>query len=70
MLGQSNNSHYNLIGMRTISGERPPVSDVDFQNEVSTYGMIGFTGDINDDWTVEIEKGDRSDRVDQAPEDV
>ena len=28
---------------------RPPVSDVDFQNEVSGYGMAGFVGDANDD---------------------
>lgn len=41
---------------------RPPVSDVDFQNEVSAYGMPGFIGDINDDWVVEIEKGDSSDK--------
>lgn len=41
---------------------RPPVSDVDFQNEVSAYGLTGFVGDINDDWVVEIEKGDRSDK--------
>ncbi|KAG2339153.1 glycosyltransferase family 39 protein [Suillus weaverae] len=41
---------------------RPPVSDVDFQNEVSAYGMTGFVGDINDDWVVEIEKGDSSDK--------
>ncbi|KAI6003482.1 glycosyltransferase family 39 protein [Pisolithus orientalis] len=41
---------------------RPPVSDVDFQNEVSGYGMTGFTGDLNDDWVVEIEKGDRHDK--------
>ncbi|KIO12011.1 glycosyltransferase family 39 protein [Pisolithus tinctorius Marx 270] len=41
---------------------RPPVSDVDFQNEVSGYGMTGFTGDLNDDWIVEIEKGDRHDK--------
>ncbi|KAG0702957.1 MIR motif-containing protein [Suillus ampliporus] len=27
----------------------PPVSDVDFQNEVSGYNMAGFIGDINDD---------------------
>jgi hypothetical protein len=32
--------------------------------------MTGFATGINDDWTVEIEKGDRSDRVEQAPEDV
>ncbi|KAH9927864.1 mannosyltransferase 1 [Amylocystis lapponica] len=41
---------------------RPPISDVDFQNEVSGYGMPNFAGDINDDWIVEIEKGDRRDR--------
>ncbi|KAG1888589.1 glycosyltransferase family 39 protein [Suillus subluteus] len=41
---------------------RPPVSDVDFQNEVSAYGLTGFVGDINDDWVVEIEKSDKSDK--------
>ncbi|KAL6304053.1 glycosyltransferase family 39 protein [Sparassis latifolia] len=41
---------------------RPPVSDVDFQNEVSAYGMAGFAGDANDDWFLEIEKGDRRDK--------
>ncbi|GLB45937.1 putative glycosyltransferase family 39 protein [Lyophyllum shimeji] len=41
---------------------RPPVSDVDFQNEVSAYGMPGFAGDANDDWYVEIEHGDRRDK--------
>lgn len=41
---------------------RPPVSDVDFQNEVSAYGMAGFAGDTNDDWYVEIEKGHKSDK--------
>ncbi|KIY52570.1 PMT-domain-containing protein [Fistulina hepatica ATCC 64428] len=41
---------------------RPPVSDVDFQNEVSAYGMEDFAGDMNDDWIVEIESGDRRDR--------
>ncbi|THU78165.1 PMT-domain-containing protein [Dendrothele bispora CBS 962.96] len=35
---------------------RPPVSEVDFQNEVSGYGMPGFAGDANDDWIVEIDK--------------
>lgn len=34
---------------------RPPVSDVEFQNEVSGYGMEGFGGDANDDWIVEID---------------
>lgn len=41
---------------------RPPVSDVDFQNEVSAYGMPGFRGDANDDWVVEIERGDKRDK--------
>lgn len=40
---------------------RPPVSDVDFQQEVSAYGMTGFVGDANDDWIVEIHKGDKRD---------
>ncbi|KII96143.1 glycosyltransferase family 39 protein [Plicaturopsis crispa FD-325 SS-3] len=40
---------------------RPPVSDVDFQNEVSAYGFPGFAGDANDDWIVEIEHGDKRD---------
>ncbi|KDQ65152.1 glycosyltransferase family 39 protein [Jaapia argillacea MUCL 33604] len=34
---------------------RPPVSDVDFQNEISAYGMPGFAGDANDDWYLELE---------------
>ncbi|THH32175.1 hypothetical protein EUX98_g2018 [Antrodiella citrinella] len=41
---------------------RPPVSDVDFQNEVSAYGVAGFAGDANDDWIVEIKEGDRKDK--------
>ncbi|KAI8984895.1 glycosyltransferase family 39 protein [Trametes punicea] len=41
---------------------RPPVSDVDFQNEVSGYGIPGYAGDANDDWIVEIHKGDKRDR--------
>lgn len=41
---------------------RPPVSDVDWQNEVSGYGFPGFGGDANDNWVVEIEKGDGRDR--------
>lgn len=40
---------------------RPPVSDVDFQNEVSGYGFPGFNGDANDNWAVEIEEGDKHD---------
>ncbi|KAJ8472792.1 hypothetical protein ONZ51_g8290 [Trametes cubensis] len=41
---------------------RPPVSDVDFQNEVSGYGIPGYAGDANDDWIVEIYKGDKRDK--------
>lgn len=33
---------------------RPPVSEVDFQNEVSGYGFPGFAGDANDDFVLEI----------------
>ncbi|KAI0303009.1 hypothetical protein BC826DRAFT_965650 [Russula brevipes] len=59
------------IKLRHISTEknlhshdyRPPVSEVDFQNEVSAYGMPGFIGDMNDDWIVEIEKGSKRDSV-------
>lgn len=38
---------------------RPPVSEVDFQNEVSGYGFEGFAGDANDDFVVEITKETR-----------
>ncbi|KAF7300996.1 Glycosyltransferase family 39 protein [Mycena indigotica] len=40
---------------------RPPVSEVDFQNEVSAYGMANFEGDANDDWWLEIVSGDKRD---------
>ncbi len=40
---------------------RPPVSDVDFQNEASGYGFAGFAGDANDNWVVEIEHGNKRD---------
>ncbi|KAJ9101752.1 hypothetical protein QFC21_003091 [Naganishia friedmannii] len=33
---------------------RPPISEVEFQNEVSGYGFPGFAGDANDDFVVEI----------------
>lgn len=41
---------------------RPPISEVDFQNEVSAYGYPGFMGDANDHWIIELEEGDRRDR--------
>ncbi|PWN19306.1 PMT-domain-containing protein [Microstroma glucosiphilum] len=34
---------------------RPPVTESDFQNEVTAYGFPGFAGDANDNWKVEIE---------------
>ncbi|KAL3454012.1 Dolichyl-phosphate-mannose-protein mannosyltransferase-domain-containing protein [Aspergillus insuetus] len=36
--------------------ERPPVTDVDWQFEVSAYGYEGFAGDANDFWRIEIVK--------------
>ncbi|ORY27894.1 Dolichyl-phosphate-mannose-protein mannosyltransferase-domain-containing protein [Naematelia encephala] len=45
---------------------RPPVSDVDFQNEVSGYGFPGFGGDANDDFIVEIAPKTRGARDRQA----
>lgn len=40
---------------------RPPVSEVDFQNEASGYGAKDFSGDANDNWVVEIEHGAKED---------
>ncbi|CAG8440042.1 13063_t:CDS:10 [Ambispora leptoticha] len=40
---------------------RPPVTEVDYQNEVSGYGFPGFDGDDNDLWRVEIYEHDKSD---------
>nr|CAG8580936.1 5957_t:CDS:2 [Entrophospora candida] len=40
---------------------RPPLTDAKYQNEVSTYGYEGFSGDGNDDWRVEIADYDKSD---------
>lgn len=42
---------------------RAPISDADYQNEVSVYGFPGFEGDANDHWKVEIEYGDSSDSM-------
>ncbi len=41
---------------------RPPVSDVDFQQEISGYGIPGYAGDTNDDWIVEVYRGDKRDK--------
>ncbi|KAJ3852832.1 mannosyltransferase 1 [Lentinula lateritia] len=61
------------IKLRHISTEkmlhshdiRPPVSEVEFQNEVSAYGAPGFQGDANDDWILEIDEVASRDRRDR-----
>ncbi|CAG8575565.1 2993_t:CDS:2 [Racocetra fulgida] len=40
---------------------RPPVTEAEYQNEVSAYGYDGFPGDANDFWRVEITDYDKSD---------
>lgn len=35
---------------------RAPITEADYQHEVSAYGSPGFTGDGNDDWVVEIDR--------------
>lgn len=46
------------VRLHSHSNHRPPVSESDYQNEVSGYGFpdIQFGGDVNDDWFVEIER--------------
>ncbi|KAL7322985.1 hypothetical protein PS15p_210952 [Mucor circinelloides] len=40
---------------------RPPMTDLEYHNEVSGYGFDDFKGDANDQWRVEIISGDKSD---------
>ncbi|KAJ5472537.1 hypothetical protein N7530_006538 [Penicillium desertorum] len=49
---------YHAITHRRIHShdERPPVTEADWQYEVSAYGYEGFPGDANDLWRVEIVK--------------
>ena len=42
---------------------RPPITESDFQNEVTGYGFAGFGGDANDNFHVEIYEGEKSDRA-------
>lgn len=42
---------------------RPPVTESDYQNEVTAYGFEGFGGDANDNFHVEIVEGDKTDRA-------
>ncbi|WFD03201.1 dolichyl-phosphate-mannose--protein mannosyltransferase [Malassezia obtusa] len=46
------------VRLHSHSTHRPPVSESDYQNEVSGYGFPDqkFGGDVNDDWYVEIER--------------
>ncbi|KAL0074666.1 Dolichyl-phosphate-mannose-protein mannosyltransferase-domain-containing protein [Phycomyces blakesleeanus] len=49
-------------GKRLHSHEhRPPMTDLDYHNEVSAYGFPGFNGDANDFWRVEIIDHDKRD---------
>lgn len=47
-----------LVRLHSHQNHRPPVSESDYQNEVSGYGFPEqkFGGDFNDDWYVEIER--------------
>ncbi|KEQ72514.1 dolichyl-phosphate-mannose-protein mannosyltransferase 1 [Aureobasidium namibiae CBS 147.97] len=49
---------YHVITDRRVHSHdhRPPVTDADWQNEVSAYGYEGFEGDANDLFKVEIVK--------------
>lgn len=49
---------YHLATHRRLHSHdvRPPVSEADWQNEVSAYGYEGFAGDANDLFRVEIAK--------------
>lgn len=49
---------YHLATHRRLHSHdvRPPVSEADWQNEVSAYGYEGFEGDANDMFRVEIVK--------------
>ena len=42
---------------------RPPMTDVDWQNEVTGYGFPGFEGDANDYFRVEIVKSESANGV-------
>ncbi|WFC99717.1 dolichyl-phosphate-mannose--protein mannosyltransferase [Malassezia yamatoensis] len=46
------------VRLHSHNNHRPPVSESDYQNEVSGYGFPDqkFGGDVNDDWIVEIER--------------
>lgn len=47
--------------LHSHEAHRPPITESDFQNEVTGYGFPGFAGDANDNWRVEIEHGQGGD---------
>ncbi|CAO1636281.1 unnamed protein product [Jaminaea pallidilutea] len=47
--------------LHSHESNRPPITEADFQNEVTGYGFPGFAGDANDNWRVEIEHGSPGD---------
>ena len=46
---------------RSSHDKRPPVTDNEDHNEVSSYGDVGFAGDTNDHWRIELVDNDSSD---------
>lgn len=49
--------------LHSHDSHRPPVTESDYQNEVTGYGFPGFGGDANDNFHVEIAQGDKSDKL-------
>ncbi|PWZ01217.1 PMT-domain-containing protein [Testicularia cyperi] len=49
--------------LHSHDSNRPPVTESDYQNEVTGYGFPGFGGDANDNFHVEIYEGDPSDKA-------
>ncbi|CEH17793.1 glycosyltransferase family 39 protein [Ceraceosorus bombacis] len=47
--------------LHSHDSNRPPITESDYQNEVTGYGFPGFLGDANDNWHVEIESHEPSD---------
>ncbi|KAN0062344.1 Dolichyl-phosphate-mannose--protein mannosyltransferase 1 [Thecaphora frezii] len=49
--------------LHSHDAHRPPVTESDYQNEVTGYGFEGFGGDANDNFHVEIYEGAKGDRA-------
>lgn len=52
-----------LKRLHSHDNHRPPLTEADYQNEITGYGFPGFAGDANDNFVVEIEEGESSDPV-------